>query len=302
MCIIVSTVASASIAATAFGDQLVGLRADDVDAENLAVLLVGDHLDEAVVTAEDRRLAVADERKLADLHLEALRLGLRFGQADAADSGLGVGRAGNAILVDRDGRLAGHVIDRDHAFHGRDVRQLRRARDDVADRVDARFAGLLILIHLDEAAIEFDLGVLEADLLGVRLAADRDQQLSNSISSCLAARRASTVSCTPLPVFRMFSALAPVSHANALLLEDLFELLRDFLVLDRNEARQHLEHRDLRAEAMEDGRELDADRAGADDRQRLRNRGEIQNLDVGEDELRIGLRGREACALPSRWR
>ena len=32
---------------------------------------------------------------------------------------------------------------RDHAFHRRHVRQLRRAGHDVADRVDARLAGLL---------------------------------------------------------------------------------------------------------------------------------------------------------------
>ena len=42
-----------------FGDQLERLRADDVDAQNLAVLLVGHHLDEAFVAAEDGRLAVA---------------------------------------------------------------------------------------------------------------------------------------------------------------------------------------------------------------------------------------------------
>ena len=48
-------------------------------------------------------------------------------------------------------------------FAGRHVRQLWRARHDVADRVDARLAGLLILVHFDEAAIELDLGILEPD-------------------------------------------------------------------------------------------------------------------------------------------
>ena len=84
--IISSTVASSSIAVTRFGDDLRRVRADDVDAENLAVLGVGDDLDEAVVRVEDGGLGVADEGELADLDLVALLLGLRLGQADAARS------------------------------------------------------------------------------------------------------------------------------------------------------------------------------------------------------------------------
>ena len=58
--------------------------------------------------------------------------------------------------------------------------------------------------------------------------------------------------------------------------------------------------RDFRAEGTEDGRELHADRAGADDDQRLRNVLERQNFDVGQDAV-AGAQGREACALPIRW-
>ena len=45
-----------------FGDELEGLGADDVDAENFAVLLVGDDFDEAIVMAEDGGLAVGRRR------------------------------------------------------------------------------------------------------------------------------------------------------------------------------------------------------------------------------------------------
>ena len=57
---------------------------------------------------------------------------------------------------------------------------------------------------------------------------------------------------------------------DALLAERLLELRRHRLVFDRHEARQQLEDRDLAAEAAEDRRELDADGAAAEDRDRLR--------------------------------
>src|SRR5688572_22939132 len=79
----------------ALADELEGLRPDDVDAEDLAVLRVGNDLDEAGVVAEDGSLAVAHEGELADLYVQTLRLGLRFGETDAADAGLGVGGAGD---------------------------------------------------------------------------------------------------------------------------------------------------------------------------------------------------------------
>ena len=49
MWITVSTVASASIASTAFADQLESLRPDDVDAQHFPVLLVGDDLHKPVM-------------------------------------------------------------------------------------------------------------------------------------------------------------------------------------------------------------------------------------------------------------
>ena len=142
--------------------------------------------------AEDAGFAVRRERELADLHLEALRAGLRFGEPDAADARLGIGGAGDAVPVDGRGRLAGDVRHRDHAFHGCHVGQLRRASDDIADGVDTGLAGLLELVHFDEAAVELDLRVLEADVFRVRLAADGDQQLLGFDGLALAVRQRRT--------------------------------------------------------------------------------------------------------------
>ena len=134
-------------------------------------------------------LAVAGEGEFADLHLAALRARLRLRQADAADARLGIGAARDAVPIDRHGRLARHVRHRDHAFARGHMRQLRRSRHHVADGVDAGFGGLLVLIHLDEAAVQLDLGVLQADVFGVRLAAHGDQQLfALRAASCLPSR------------------------------------------------------------------------------------------------------------------
>ena len=51
------------------GNDFSRLRADDVDAQDLAILRIGDDLDEAVVRIEDGGLRVSDERELAHLHL-----------------------------------------------------------------------------------------------------------------------------------------------------------------------------------------------------------------------------------------
>ena len=111
-----------------------------------------------------------------------------------------------------------------------------------------------------------------------------------------------SVSFTPLPVFSMFSARAPVSTRIFCFLKIALQFLRDVLVLHRHDARQHLDHGDVRAEAVEDGGELHAHRARADDREALRHGGEIQDLDIGEDELGIGLQAGEHARLATRWR
>ena len=98
---------------------------------------------------------------------------------------------------DRLRRLAGDVGHRDHAFPRGHVRQLRRAGHDVADGVDARLGGLLALVHLDEAPVQFDARGFQADVLRVRLAAHGDQQLLGFDGLGLAARERERRRLTP---------------------------------------------------------------------------------------------------------
>ena len=71
--------------------------------------------------------------------------------------------------------LAREVLDRDDAFLRSQVREQRR-RHHVADRVHALLAGLLKLVDLNEAAIDFDLCAFKAETGGVRHAPHGDQQ------------------------------------------------------------------------------------------------------------------------------
>src|SRR5690348_11050355 len=82
-------------------DQLGNFRADHVSAQQLAGLGVEDRLDETLGLTQGNRLAVADERKLADLDLQPLGLGRRLGQADARHLRLAVGAARDVLGLHR---------------------------------------------------------------------------------------------------------------------------------------------------------------------------------------------------------
>ena len=160
-----------------FGDQFGGLRADDVDAEDFAVVGVADDFDEAFVLADDAGARIRGEGELADLHVVSGFAGSGFGEADAADFRMAIRRAGNVLGVDRLGGLAGDFCDGDQRFHGSNVRQLRGTEHDVADGVDAGLGGLHPGIGFDEFAVGLDLCFLETDILRARLAAYGDQDL-----------------------------------------------------------------------------------------------------------------------------
>src|SRR5579872_98269 len=154
-----------------FGNQLVCLWSDNVDAENLTELLVGNNLDESFMTAENTRFAVGGERELAHLHLITLQARLRFGQSGAANAGVGVCAGRNAIFVHRLNRLTSDVPHRDQTLHRRHMSQLRSSGHYVANGVDARFTSLLEMVYPDEAAFEFNIEVFQAEAFRVRFAA-----------------------------------------------------------------------------------------------------------------------------------
>src|ERR1700754_4980483 len=64
------------------GDDLRRIWPNDVHAKNFAVFCISNHLDEAVMRIDNRRLRITDEREFANLYLEAFLFGLRLCQAN----------------------------------------------------------------------------------------------------------------------------------------------------------------------------------------------------------------------------
>ena len=84
---------------------------------------------------------------------------------------------------DDDGVEPGDLLGDEDALLEAAVRELQ-AGDDVADGPDARDAGAQALVGDDEAAIEGDADLLEAEAGGRRTAADGDEQVVGLERSC----------------------------------------------------------------------------------------------------------------------
>ena len=140
-------------------------------------------------------------------------------------------------------RLARDVRDRHDAFHGAGMRQLRIAHDNIADGVNSRLGRAHELVDLHEAAVQFDLRLLDADVRGHRSASHRDQHLLGFQLLRLAIdgegngdTRLGLFHLLHLGIHKAIDAALPI-HAH--------QLLRHFLVFDGNVTRQHLEDSDV---------------------------------------------------------
>ena len=80
------------------------------------------------------------------------------------------------------GLLARDLLDADHAFMARLVRQPGRAGD-VADGKDAVDIGAAIAIGLDVTPVSLDAELLQPDLLGIRYDPDRDDRVAELFRS-----------------------------------------------------------------------------------------------------------------------
>ena len=277
------------------GDEVGGVRPDDVDAERVVGLGVGDDLGEALVLAADERLGDRLERDLADLERVAGGGGLRLGQPDRGDLRPAVGRArlGRVVHV-VDVGVAGDRVRGDEALVRGRVGEPQPA-DDVADGVDVRLLGPHPAVDLDDAPVGLDLRRLEADVLDVGGAAGRDEhQLGAQLGRLLALG----------PDHQADAALvggdrrrveAGVGHdRHAALGEAALDDLADVGVLERHDLGQVLEDRHLDPEVGVHAGELDADRAGADDDDVLGQRVHAQDVVAGHDALAVRLEARAA--------
>ena len=98
------------------GDEVGRARADDVRAEQLARLRVGNDLHETFRLAQGQRATSGGEWKPPDLHRDAFFPRLFLAKADVGDLGVGVDAVRRRAVVGNAIAMAGDVLHRAHAF------------------------------------------------------------------------------------------------------------------------------------------------------------------------------------------
>src|SRR5207248_3104885 len=117
-------------------------------------------------------------------------------------------------------------------------------RNDVADRVDIRFARAHERIDLHEAALDNDLRSFESAILGDGTAAGGGENDFDVERLLLSIRADDDFHATLADFGRLHFRVG--QHLDALLLEDPRELFRDLFVFDWQEQRHYFDDRHLR--------------------------------------------------------
>src|SRR5690606_23708575 len=266
-------------------------RADDVGAEEFAVPLVADDLDEAVSVAHGPGPPVRAERELADLDVEALFTGLVFGQSDGRDLGVAVRHARDVRVVDTPVRDPGDDLGGDDPLVRRLVREERRTGA-VADRVHAGDVRPHEVVDDDEAVLGLDARLVEPDIVDDRRAADGDQHALGLDRLRLPVLHLDGQLDAVLPDVRLLEPGAGM-HGDPPLLERRLDDGRGLLVLVREDPVERLDQGDLRAERVVDVGKLESDRAATDDGERLRERLREDGVVRAPDPVAVDLEHRE---------
>ena len=259
-------------------DDLAGVAADHVHADDVALLLVDEDLANAV-----RALVLGHEApgiahgQLLHLVIDALLPALLLGAAHGGDFGVGVdhrrvGVVAHAVALAQDG------VDGDLGLAIGGVGQHVVAVH-VADGVHVRHVGAALRVGGDSLTGEAHADALQAQTLHVGAAADGQEHLVGGYGALLASGILD-----PDLAGLHGQALVAQQEAHALLLQLLLQQRGDLPVGCACDVIQHLHHRDLRTHGGVVGGHLQADHAAADDGQLSGNRGQLQHLAVGEHE------------------
>ena len=268
--------------------------ADDVQAQHAVGLGVGQDLHEARGLGHGHGAADGGEREAAGLVGHALGLELLLGLADPGDLRRGVDHVGDGVEVDV-ARQAGDQLGHGDAFLEALVRQ-HRAAHAVTDRPDAVHAGVAVLVHHDLAAlVDLHAGALGQQAAGGGTAAHGHQQLVDhqGLLALVVGEGDGDFLLLALAGDLGLGDLGAQLDVQALLLELARGQLGDLGVGGRQELRHRLEDGDLGAQALPHAAQFQADDAGADHGQPLRDLGEVQRADVVDDVLAVELRERQ---------
>ncbi len=165
-----------------------------------------------------------------------------------------------------------------------------RARDGVADGVDARHAGREMRVGLHAAAlVERDADRVQPEARDMRPAADREQHHVGADRLGRAARGGFHLQRHASVVHRSAGYLRRQAELHPLLGQDAFELLAHLAIHAGQDAVQEFDDRHLRAEAAPDAAHLEPDHAAADHHQVVGHGIQLERAGGGDDALLIHL-------------
>src|SRR5574344_1387983 len=263
------------------GDQVRRVRADEERAHHAASRLLGGYFHEAGRRIHDERLAVRAKHRLAGD--EQVRI-QTLGTAHGGDLGVRVDAGRNDGKTDRGLDAGDRLHDGDGLGFG-DMRKLD-ARGDVPHGVDVRHGGAEGGIDLDPLP-DLHADGLEPQALDGGAAANGNQNQIGGDDGRFAAQ--------PVVDDALLETgdLGAGDDLHAELLEGHAQMGGGVAVEVREDARQRLDDRDFAPQGGEEGGELAADHAAANDRDALRVGGGGQHavrihreLDAGNRELR----------------
>src|SRR5436190_7207446 len=265
-------------------------------AQNSIGLGVGHELYDAFVIFVGDGPAICAERKLPDPDVHPLLFREIFRDADAGELGVGVNDTGNHVVIHVAG-LPGDHFDAGDAFFLGLVRQ-HRARDHVADRVDALDVSAEVLVHFHAAAIvERDAEFFSKNAFGKGTAADGDEHFVGFEFQFFAALRGGGNRATIFDFHGTDFRLEMESHALGG--ERFLQQVCQLEIEAECDPREKFEHNYFGAEPTPDRAKFKTDRATANDEKFLRRLLKGERLGAADDyfavELHVGQLDRHAA-------
>ena len=248
-------------------DDFVALDAEDRGAEDLLARSVHQDLHEALRFAALLRAADTAHRHPGNERTASVLHDVALGHAGPAQGRIDVQRIGGHAIGDAAAIVVEQVGRHDLVVVVRGVGE-GAAAVDVTQRPDARHAGAQLFVDRDVAArIRLHARLVEPEIVGVRPASDREQQVRalDLVRVVLAVESDADAAAAP----RQGDALGVEPDLDALAFENLPDRRRHLLVLARDQPRAHLDDGDAGAEAPVHLGELQADVAAADHHQVL---------------------------------
>lgn len=278
-------------------NHLTGVRADDVNTENLVGLLLDEELDDTVGIGVSLGTRVGKEGELAHLVLHTLLLELLLVLSDPSHLGVGVDDSGDGSVVDVSMTSLDDLDSSDTLLLG--LVRKHGSESGVTNALDTLAGGVVLVIDNDASALV----LLDSDSLEVETAGDGSSTNGNKDDigiqlSLLAALSILDIERDLAVLLLGVNDLGAHTELDALLLKGLLEALCDLTVdTGTTDGLQELDNLDLGTETAPDTAHLETDNTGTDDNHLLGDLLELKSTSGADNLLLVDLDTREGGDL-----